>query len=222
METPPESKPAAWTRRPLVLGCGIVILLVLLIIGTTAATVWWIQRPIRPVVLTAQETTVVQEKVRELEGGTIPLGPTAPTAAPPAVAAIPDRTYTPGAKTLRLTEREINGLLNQNTDLGDKVRFEFARDAIHAYIAIPIPEDFPVAAGSTLRLRGRFRVAIGGEGQPYAILDDVTIFGLSLPKEWLGGIKGENLLGDAMGTAEFHGIKSLRVEPGELVIEVSD
>ena len=60
----------------------------------------------------------------------------------------------------------------------------------------------------------------------YAILEDVTVFGLSLPKAWLGGLKGENLIGQAMGerngTPVFQGIKSLRVEPGALVLEVED
>ena len=65
-----------------------------------------------------------------------------------------------------------------------------------------------------------------GSSEPCAIIEDVTIFGLSMPKAWLGGLKGENLLGEAMGThgnsPVLQGIKSLRVEPGALVIEVAD
>jgi len=63
-------------------------------------------------------------------------------------------------------------------------------------------------------------------GKPYAILDDVTVFGLSLPKAWLGGLKGENLIGQAMsernGSPPFRGTKSLRVEPGALVLEAEN
>jgi hypothetical protein len=69
-------------------------------------------------------------------------------------------------------------------------------------------------------------VASGNGGKPYAILEDVTVFGLSLPKAWPGGIKGENLLGEAMtGNNQapiLKGIKSLRVEPAALVLEVED
>ena len=76
------------------------------------------------------------------------------------------------------------------------------------------------------RARGRFRISLGNGGTPYAILEDITVFGLSLPKAWLGGLKGENLLGQAMGERNgspvFRGIKSLRVEPGALVLEVED
>jgi hypothetical protein len=49
---------------------------------------------------------------------------------------------------------------------------------------------------------------------------------LSLPKAWLGGLKGENLLaeavGDRNGAPVLRGVKSLRVEPGALVLEVDD
>ena len=50
----------------------------------------------------------------------------------------PDRVYVPGGKTIKLTEREINGLLNANTDLGKSVRIEFGRDAVNAYLVVPI------------------------------------------------------------------------------------
>ena len=54
----------------------------------------------------------------------------------------------------------------------------------------------------------------------------VTVFGVSLPKAWLGGLKGENLIGQAVGERNgspvLRGIKSLRVEPGVLVLKVED
>jgi len=232
-ETSDPSEPGK-SRRPLLFGCGAFLLVLVLIAAAVAATLWWSQRPIRPVVLSAQEKATVAGKIKEIEGGTMPLNPgvsTLPAAVPPSVpvggsvapAPADPRTYVPGSKVLRLTEREVNGLLNQNTDFGDRVHFEFSKDAINAYLAIPIPQDFPIGAGTIFRMRGRFRVSIGGEGKPYAVLEDVTIFGLSLPKAWLGGIKGENLLGDALGGGSVvEGIKSLKVEPGALVLEVAD
>ena len=225
----PENSPVRKKRSPVLLGCAGLALLLLLIATTVAITFWWIQRPIRPVVLSAQENATLETKVKELESRTIPIGPdsTPPFHSAPAAAGTPippaDRPYIPGSTTIKLTEREINGLLNKNTDLGNKVRLEFAKDAVNAYMAIPIPEDFPIGAGTTFRMRGRFRISIGGEGRPYAVLEDITIFGLSLPKEWLGGIKGENLLGDALGDGPIiQGIKSLKVEPGAIVLTVGD
>ena len=252
--SPSAPTPAARKRRWLLYGCGGLLALLLLLVATVLITLCWIQRPIKPVVLSAREKAQVEAKLRQLELES-PAPPAKATPRLPEPATEPrrssppssrvgepvelpnvvvpdpspqpqDRLYTPGAKVLRLTEREMNGLLNANTDLGKSVRLEFAEDAINAYLAVPIPEDFPIGGGKMFRARGRFRVSIGNDSAPYAILEDVTVFGLSLPKAWLGGLKGENLLGRAMGEGKqsrlWQGIKSLRVEPGALVLEVQD
>lgn len=246
---PPNSQLSAGSRpragRWALYGCGSLLALALIIVATAAITIWWIQRPIKPVVLSPKEKVVVDQKLQKLQGNEAakPGTPAAPLTAgvnSGTRSAIPEasrgtgaeiddknlRIYVPGSKSLKLTEREINGLLNENTELGKSVRLEFAQDAINAYLAVRIPDDFPIGGGKMFRARGRFRVSVGNSGEPYAILDDVTVFGLSLPKAWLGGIKGENLLGQAMGEGKqwrgIKGIKSLRVEPGALVLEVED
>lgn len=211
--------------RWLLLGCGGLIALLLVAILSAAITIWWLNRPIKPVVLSEKEKQTVEAKLNYLDATpTGRLQSRAPSDdRPPAE---PDRVYLPGSKELRLTEREINGLLNQNTDLGKSVRLEFGRDAINAYVATPIPDDVPLMGGKMFRARGRFRLSIGNGGEPYAILEDVTVFGVSLPKDWLGGIKGENLLKDSLrssnGAPALRGIKSLTVEPGAVVIKVED
>ena len=228
-------------KRPWLLwGCGGFIALLLLVIAVLLFLLWWSQRPITPVTLTPPEKEAVEVKLRQLGGAPAAEagGNNRPEAAPGPEARVPvlpgdhlpapepDRPYQPGSKTLRLTEREINGLLNENTDLGEKLRIEFGRDAINAYLAVRVPEDSPVAAGRMIRARGRFRVSLGEDGKAFAVLEDVTVFGLSLPKAWLGGIKGQNLLDDVArrkdGSPILQGLKSLRVEPGALVLEVED
>jgi hypothetical protein len=224
---PPRANPNRW----LLFGCGGILALLLIIVGTVALTVWWIQRPIKPVVLSPREKANVEAKLRRIEGGSTQnpasganSGPSQPSSG--LEPEVPQRFYVPGSKVLKLTEREINGLLNQNTDLGKSLRFEFDQDAVNAYLAVRIPQDFPIGAGKMFRARGRFRVSLGNGGKPYAILDDVTVFGISLPKAWLGGIKGENLISEALSgnnrSPILKGIKSLRVEPGSLVLELED
>ena len=223
---PAAAPPPAKKRRWFLYGCGSLLALVLLIVLTVVITIWWIQRPIKPVVLSAKEKATVEEKLQRLNAGST--GASAGERGSQVTIAPwkPEHTYTPGGKTLQLTEREINGLLHQNTDLGDSVRIEFARDAVNAYVAVPIPKDFPVFGGRIFRARANFGLSIGNGGVPYASLQDVTIYGLSLPKAWLGGIKGQNLLdkavGERNGSPILQGIKSLRVEPGALVLEVAD
>lgn len=211
--------------RLLLYGCGGLLGLVLIIFATIAITLWWIQRPIKPVVLSAPEKAEVEAKLRRVGGGEPPERPLG-TLPFPITPQEKDRSYTPGSKVFKLTERELNGLLNANTDLGNSVRLELGSDAINAYVAVPIPQDFPIGGGRMFRARARFKVSLGNGGAPYAILEDVTILGLSLPKAWLGGLKGENLLeraaGQRNGAPVLKGIKSLRVEPGALVLEVAD
>jgi len=211
-------------RRPFLLGCGGILLLLVIILTTILVTLWWVQRPITPVTLSAQEKEVVEEKLRQLTPARAPVDPTLPEVqddrTPPRE---PDRPYTPGSKVLRLTEREVNGLLNENTELGKSVHIEFGRDAVNAYLAVRVPEDSPIAAGRMVKARGRFLLSIRENGEPYAILEDVTIFGISLPKAWLGDLKGENLLGDSLGgRKKIRGIKALRIVPGALELEVED
>jgi len=208
--------------------------LLVVIVATVAITIWWLQRPIKPVVLSPQEKATVESKLERLNAERPAKSQGAAADASHSTAARgsgtqpePDRPYVPGSKVLKLTEREINGLLNENTDLGNSVRLEFAKDAINAYVVVPIPKDFPVGGGRNFRARARFALSLTQEGTPYAVLEDVTVYGLSLPKAWLGGLKGENLLADAAGHRKnggpiLRGIKSLRVEPGALVLEVED
>jgi hypothetical protein len=220
---PPPPKKTPW----LLYACGTLLALVLIVVATIAITLWWLQRPIKPVVLSPQEKVVAENKVRYAEEPESRAAKDKPGLdLSGATNAVDDRPYVPGGKVLKLTEREINGLLNANTDLGKTVRLQFDRDAINAYLVTPIPDDVPILGGKMFRARGRFRLSIGNGGAPFAVLEDVTVFGLSLPKAWLGGIKGENLFGDALGQGNggpvLKGIKSLRIEPGALVLEVED
>ena len=224
--TPPVGGPTPVPkRRPVFLYViGGLLGLMVVLCATVAFTVWYLQRPIKPVVLSPAEKAVVETKLEHLgEASRGPsLSPSRDVTPKPEL----DRPYVPGSKVLRITERELNGLLNANTDLGQTVRLELARDAINAYVVAPIPEDVPVMGGKVFRARGRFSLSVGDVTAPYAVLEDVTVFGLSLPKEWLGGVKGKNLLEDAVGNRQgrpvLKGVKSLRIEPGALVLEVGD
>ena len=227
LSPPSVPAPAAKKTRWLLYGCGTLIALLLVIVAAVAIT-----RLVDSAANQAGRAVGSRKKPRRRETPAHRWRENSCSAPPTArqklvlhrAAAGTDanqgqeRPYVPGSKVLKLTEREINGLLNANTDLGKSVRLEFATDAINAYVAVPIPQDFPIGGGKMFRARGSFRVSLGNDATPYAILEDITVFGLSLPKAWLGGLKGENLIGQAMGERNgkpvFQGIKSLRVEPG--------
>jgi hypothetical protein len=170
---------------------------------------WWHNRPIRPVQLSAQEKAVVEQKVEAIQK------PADPPADEPA--------YEKGSKEIILTERELNGLLHQNTTLGDKLKFELATNAIHARVEFDLDPDLPLLGGKRLKARARFLVG-DKAGKPEFVLDDLTLWGVSLPNDWLGGLKGQNLLGEALGShgSGISGVEEFKIERGKLILRLSE
>ena len=199
-EVPP---PAPAKRR----SCLVPMLVTLIVILVTVIGVyWWHNRPIKPVQLSVQEKAAVEAKLEAVQ---------APAPAQP--------TYEKGAKEIILTERELNGLLNENTTLGDKLKFELVEGAVHARIETDLDKDMPLVGGKRLKAHARFFVNTDG-GQPKLVLDDLTVWGISLPNDWLGGLKGQDLLGQTVGSkgGGLAGVKEFKVESGRLVIRLAD
>jgi hypothetical protein len=165
---------------------------------------WWHNRPIQPVQLSAEEKAVVAEKVEAIQQPAEP-------------------KYEKGGKEIVLTERELNGLLNENTTLGQTVSFQLATNAIHARVETDLDPDLPLVGGKHLKARARFLVS-EVPGKAAFILEDVTVWGISLPNDWLAGLKGHDLLGEAIGAkgGKFPGVEEFKVEPGKLTIRLAE
>lgn len=206
------NEPASLPPRRLPLGLKILAALaaVALLLG---GLWWWTNRPIQPVQLTAQEQTVVEAKIEAIQ------------AAKPAIATGPaEPAYERGKKEIVLTERELNGLLNANTSLGNTLSFQLGTDTVLARIETDLDPDLPLLGGKRLKARARFIVS-ESPGQPALIIDDLTIWGISLPNEWLGGLKGRNLLSEMLGNGsqgKFPGVESFAVTPGKLTIKLAE
>lgn len=182
-------------------------LFIVAVLALIAGGVWWWQnRPIDPVVLSPQEKQVVEQKVEAIQQE----APAEPT-------------YEPGKREIELTQRELNGLLNEHTTLGDTVKFELATDAVHARVEMPLDKDVPVIGGSTLKAKARFLVREEENGVNL-VIEDVTVWGVSMPNDWLGGLKGRNLLGEVIGGkgGKLAGVNSIKVEPGKIRIELKE
>jgi len=57
------------------------------------------------------------------------------------------------------------------------------------------------------------------------VIDDLTIWGISLPNEWLGGLKGRNLFAELLGPeagGELPGVESFVIRPGEISIKLKE
>lgn len=165
---------------------------------------WWINRPIQPVVLTPQEKTAVEAKVEAMQKPAEP-------------------RYEKGAKEIILTERELNGLLNERTDLGKSVSFELGTNVILARMETDLDPDLPLVGGKRLKAKARFLVG-DTAGHPSFIIDDLTVWGISLPNEWLAGLKGRDLFGEVLGgkNGKVPGVEEFKVQPGQLIIRLAE
>jgi hypothetical protein len=118
----------------------------------------------------------------------------------------------------------LNGLLNERTTLGQTISFELVTDAIHARVETDLNADLPVVGGRRLKARARFLVN-SVPGKPSFILEDVTVWGISLPNDWLAGMKGHDLFGEILGggtSGSIAGVKELKVESGRLIIKLAE
>lgn len=182
----------------------VAIILIVLLLAGAAAAYFWYNRPIQPVELSKQEVEAIEEKIGSIE------------------AAPAEPEYVPGSKEIVLTERELNGLINHNTQLGDKLKLTLITDEIHARIETDMDQDVPVVGGKRLKAKARFLVQ-SVEGKPSLVLDDLTVWGASLPNDWLGGMKGKDLLGEIFGSGGgLGGIEDIRIDRGQLVIRLAE
>jgi hypothetical protein len=198
-----ENPPALVVRRKrsfLIPGAVVLLALVLVLGGLW----WWQNRAIRPVKLSKEEQVVVEAKVEAIQKPAEP-------------------EYEPGTKEIVFTERELNGLLNQNTDLGESLSFQLATGAVHARLESDLDPGIPLVGGKRLKVRALLRVA-NSEGGAALVLEDLSVWGVSLPNDWLGGLKGRDLLAETLGSGDgrIAGIKDLAVEPGRLRIVLDD
>lgn len=192
-------------------------ILVAILIAAIGLFILWYNRPIRPVVLTDPEKSVVQEKLATMQS-------VASDGSSTDIESGTDDTYIPGKREITFTDRELNGLLHQHTTLGDQISFQFTPGNVLARIATPLPDDIPVIGGTTLRARAKFAVDASGTS-PKLALEDFTVWGISIPNDWLGGIKNVNLLGQAFGTEDpqgIPGVESLSIEKGHLLIRLKE
>lgn len=209
----------------------VLVIAVSVMLLSAAATVfivkfWLFPKPFKPVTLNKEEELQLERKLDQLE---------IVTDAPPqvrrnsALAAhlAPEPYSEAGAKReIVFSEREVNSLLAENTDLAEKVAVDFADDLVSLRLLLPLEPDFPVLGGKTLRLRAGAELAYR-DGRPVVMLKGISLMGIPLPNAWLGGLKNIDLMREFGGQPGFwqslgEGLESLQVREGELRLNLRE
>nr|WP_284047570.1 hypothetical protein [Guyparkeria hydrothermalis] len=138
---------------------------------------------------------------------------------------------TDGPREVHFDERELNALIARDPELARRLAIDLSRDLVSVKLLVPLPPDFPVMGGQTLRLTAGAEVheVVGRDGQPRlaVIVTGVSLWGVPLPNAWIGGLKGVDLVeqfGDDPGfwRALADGVESVQVEEGELVLRLAE
>ena len=130
------------------------------------------------------------------------------------------------SREIYLSERELNALLANNTDLAQKAAIDLSRDLVSVKLLVPVDPDFPVLGGKTVRVRAGLELALR-DGRPVIKLRGVSLMGIPLPNVWLGGIKNIDLIGEYGSEKGFwkgfaDGVDSLEVKEGKVYIKLRE
>lgn len=170
-----------------------------------------------PVTLNAKEQQVLDEKLSRLDsfgggtGGTLEPEPYSEEGA---------------SREIRLSEKELNSILANNTDLATRVAIDLADDLASAKILIPMDPEFPVLGGRTVRVHAGLNLAYAN-GRPIVALKGVSVMGVPVPNAWLGNLKNVNLVEEFGADPGFwksfaDGVEQIVVEDGRLLIELKE
>ncbi|QIF05935.1 hypothetical protein [Roseimicrobium sp. ORNL1] len=230
---PPTPARSSGGQKVLVVLCALVGIIGIV---ASATTFWYYHNfraaPFKPVNLSLAEQDTLKSKLAALESGKLSeLDPSAPAkATPPAHAPAPAPAPSDPAKTIVLSEREINGWLASQPDWADKVKFHMNNDMLGATFLLPVDPSVAYIGGKTVRIKVAFNTKLDADHKLNFSLADVSVGGISLPNAWLGDAKGLNLFADngpGSINSEFlqrfaAGIKDFRVSNGELRMVLND
>ncbi|MGD9947114.1 MAG: arginine N-succinyltransferase [Desulfobulbus sp.] len=161
---------------------------------------WLFPQPFQPVELSRAEEQRLEQKLERFEHW----GNRADRSSRPD-AQITDTDLSPepyseegASHEISLSEREINGLIAQNTDLARRMVVDFSQDLISVKLLIPVDPDFPIMGGKVLKVRAGAEMTYR-QGRPVVILRGISVMGVPLPNAWLGGLKNIDLI-ETFGT----------------------
>ncbi|MCL2790838.1 MAG: arginine N-succinyltransferase [Desulfobulbus sp.] len=229
MEIDPPKKQTGLSWAKVV---GIVIAAMLITVAGTVFIIksWLFPSPFEPVVLSKAEQQRLERKLERFERFEDRKGHgqrerLRETMSPEDLKPEP-YTEKGASREIRLSEREINGMIAQNTDLATRLVVDFASDLVSAKLLIPLDPDFPVMGGKILKVKAGTELAFRN-GRPVVILRGVSVMGVPLPNAWLGGLKNIDLIQEFGTDPGFwksfaDGVEAIEVRDGSLRIVLKE
>jgi hypothetical protein len=216
---PAASSPKRFGVRALVVA---VVVTVVVTAGAIWAFTYMYPKQFRPIKLSTKEEQVLAAKLDRL--GAL-AGRRSPAGAEPPLTPVPYQEDD-AKRQIALTERELNSLLANNTNLASRLAIDLSDDLASARLLIPMEPDFPVLGGKIIRVNAGLELAYRDAG-PVVVLKGVSVMGVPIPNAWLGNLKNVDLVKEFGGDRGFwrsfaDGVEFIRVSDGELQIKLKE
>lgn len=195
-------------------GIVVITMAITLVVGYWAVTVYLFPSAFTPVELSLKEQQHLDKKLERLGSAS---NPTSGKRLQPEV-----YSEAGASREIHFSEKELNALLANNTDLASKLVIDLADDLASAKLLIDLDPEFPILGGKTLKVTAGMELQLGN-GQPRAILKGVSVWGVPLPNAWLGNMKNTDLLQEFGQSGGFwqainEGVETIEIEEGQLLI----
>lgn len=199
-------------------GIVVITMAVTLGVGYWLAKSYLFPSAFTPVTLSQKEQQRLEQKIQRFEGR--PPSSKKPTVKPEPYSEVG------ASREIRLTEKELNALLANNTDLASKLAIDLSDNLASAKLLIDVDPGFPVLGGKTVKVTAGMELAVRN-GKPSAILKGVSVWGVPLPNAWLDNMKNTDLIrefGQAGGfwQAINEGVEVIEVKEGQLYIKLKE
>ena len=181
-------------------------------VGYWLATAYLFPSEFNPVELSDKEQQRLDNKLERLTGSK-PLQPEA-------------YSESEASREIHFTEKELNALLANNTDLANKLAIDLSDNLASAKLLVDLDSELPVLGGKTLKITAGLELRIDRH-HPRAILKGVSVWGVPLPNDWLGNLKNIDLLkefGDAGGFWQSieQGVEEIEITQGKLKVKLKE
>ena len=199
-------------------GIIVITIAVTLAVGYWGVTTWLFPTEFKPVVLNQEQQQTLNQKIRLLSGS---------SRSSQKEAIEPEAYSEVGAsREVEFSERELNALLAQNTELANKLAIDLSDNLVSAKLLVDVDPDFPVLGGKTIKVTGGMELRLV-DSRPSAVLKGISVWGVPLPNAWLGNTKNVDLVQEFGESGGFwqtlnEGVEKIEVRDGRLLIQFKE
>ncbi len=206
------------------------VIIIVTVAVSTALTIWILNtyvfpKRFSPVELSQTEQQVLDHKVNLFTRFS---NPSETTEQEPESNALEAEKYTEDSsnRLIKLSERELNALLANNTDLSEQFAIDLSDRLASGKLLFTPDPDFPVFGGKTVKLTAGLELGYENE-RPIIKLRGVSVMGIPIPNAWLGGLKNVDLItefgaDEGLWKAFADGVEMIAVEDDNLIIKLKE